>query len=328
MAQVINITAIVADPLLQPRAAMDMALVMEYAGEMQAGAEFPPVVAFGSVDKCWLADGFHRFEAAKQSQFSVIPVDLRPGNRREAQLYSVGANAAHGLRRTNADKRRAVELLLNDPEWQGWSDREIAQRCAVSAPLVGQIRGELGVRSEERRVQRGSVVYTMQTGGIGAKPQSDAQEFMDMARLHGADYIDAAAAIQDEASADEDLPGGPDGGFTSGEDEEGDGFGAGYVARAQAEAAAAASAPVVKPDWGAKLTPPVKAQAIPAPTLPAPTPSAAAQPVVVLTARITEETVSVSVGYEGKGPRVFKRAPREDMNATILAAMADFSGYA
>ena len=32
---------------------------------------------------------------------------------------------------TNADKRRAVETLLNDAEWATWSDREIARQCGV-----------------------------------------------------------------------------------------------------------------------------------------------------------------------------------------------------
>ena len=31
-------------------------------------------------------------------------------------LYAVGANAKHGLRRTNADKRKAIGLVLADPE--------------------------------------------------------------------------------------------------------------------------------------------------------------------------------------------------------------------
>ena len=36
------------------------------------------------------------------------------GGLRDAILFSVGANAAHGLRRTNADKRRTVLLLWED----------------------------------------------------------------------------------------------------------------------------------------------------------------------------------------------------------------------
>ena len=66
----------------------------------------------------WLADGFHRYHAHKQAGLDDIRVDLRQGNLREAILYSVGANAHHGLRRSNEDKRRAVLRLLEDPEWE------------------------------------------------------------------------------------------------------------------------------------------------------------------------------------------------------------------
>jgi hypothetical protein len=40
------------------------------------------------------------------------------------------------LRRSNADRRRAVMALLKDEEWSGWSDREIARRCRVGHVLV------------------------------------------------------------------------------------------------------------------------------------------------------------------------------------------------
>jgi DNA N-6-adenine-methyltransferase (Dam) len=55
----------------------------------------------------------------------------------------LGTNATHGLRRTNADKRRAVETLLRDEEWSKWSNREIARKCFVSSDLVDRIRKDL-----------------------------------------------------------------------------------------------------------------------------------------------------------------------------------------
>ncbi|MBB4858283.1 hypothetical protein HNO88_001602 [Novosphingobium chloroacetimidivorans] len=90
----------------------------------------------------WLADGFHRTEAHRLIGASTILADVRQGTQRDAVLYSVGANASHGYRRTNADKRRSALRLLNDPEWSAWSDREIARRCGVSAPLVASLRPE------------------------------------------------------------------------------------------------------------------------------------------------------------------------------------------
>lgn len=181
--QMLNISQITADPAVQPRAGMDMATVLEYAGEMQAGTQFPPVIVFYDGQSHWLADGFHRYEAARQSRFTIISADVREGGRREAVLYSVGANATHGLRRSNADKRRAVETLLRDDEWRGWSDHEIARQCAVSAMFVGTMRRELadeiGDRPEAVKAQRGGTVYTVQVDG--RRQTVDGGELLDEA---------------------------------------------------------------------------------------------------------------------------------------------------
>jgi transposase-like protein len=58
-------------------------------------------------------------------------------------MYAVGANAAHGLRRTNADKRRAVTMLLDDDEWGQWSDSAIARQCGVSHTFVATVRAAI-----------------------------------------------------------------------------------------------------------------------------------------------------------------------------------------
>jgi hypothetical protein len=84
-------------------------------------------------------------------------------------LYSVGANAHHGLRRTNADKRRAVEMLLRDEEWRGWSDREIARRCAVTHPFVGKIRDELSLVTITSEIRHGADGRTINTANIGKR---------------------------------------------------------------------------------------------------------------------------------------------------------------
>src|ERR1700722_14805947 len=68
---------------------------------------------------------------------------IRQGTRRDAVLFSVGANASHGLRRTNDDKRRAVMTLLSDSEWRKWPLRKIARRCGVHHEMVGTARRSL-----------------------------------------------------------------------------------------------------------------------------------------------------------------------------------------
>mgnify|MGYP006444399183 CR=1 FL=1 len=48
----------------------------------------------------------------------------------------------HGYRRTNEDKRRAVETLLRDSEWSTWSAAEIARKCAVSFDFAARMKRE------------------------------------------------------------------------------------------------------------------------------------------------------------------------------------------
>jgi hypothetical protein len=128
---------------VRARAALDENAVEEYADAMRAQAKFPPVVVFEEYEALWLADGHHRVEAARRVGRMAIRAEVHAGGRREALLHACGANATHGLRRTNADKRQAVTLMLDDPEWRQWSSREIARRCAVDEGLVRRVRDEL-----------------------------------------------------------------------------------------------------------------------------------------------------------------------------------------
>jgi hypothetical protein len=71
--------------------------------------------------------------------------------------------------------------LLADAEWAGWSDREIARRCAVSDPFVGKLRPEPSANSLQipRTVERGGTVYTMNAGGINASRQREDRPVFD-----------------------------------------------------------------------------------------------------------------------------------------------------
>jgi len=175
----VAVAAITVDLDIQQRAShVDPVLVEDYATEMQAGAAFPPVVAFTDGSDVWLCDGFHRIAAAKLAKLGEIEVDLRDGTRREAILYATGANATHGVRRSNADKRKAVETLLRDSEWSTWSDRTIAQVARVSDHLVGEVRSELNATANSRSQPPGPAPQRrmgrdgrcIDTSNIGKKP--------------------------------------------------------------------------------------------------------------------------------------------------------------
>ena len=172
----------------QPRVAINDATVTEYAEALREGVKFPPVVAFHDGAKYWLADGFHRYHAHGQAGLDKIEVDVRRGTRRDAILYSVGANTAHGLRRNNEDKRKAVmtmltsEAVARNDDAEPWSDNEIARVCRVSQPFVTKMRSisqsnlTSNVLSENRPKSR---AYTnkhgtkavMNTAKIGRSPR-------------------------------------------------------------------------------------------------------------------------------------------------------------
>jgi hypothetical protein len=140
--------------------------VQRYADLMSDGVEFPPVIVFDDGDSLLLGDGFQRVHAALQAGFTEINADIRKGTQRDALLFSTGANAAHGLQPTSADKRKAVMVLLVDPEWTAWSDRQIAKHIGVGNKLVSKVRrlmesaGEIDVREEVMAVRAGRAYAT------------------------------------------------------------------------------------------------------------------------------------------------------------------------
>ena len=175
--QLIEVAKIRMDGGTQPRARLYEEMVDDYAEDMKQGAKFPPVAIYYDGQDYWLADGFHRVRAKEATGETKVEAEVISGNLRDAILHSVGANAEHGLRRTNADKRRAVIRLVRDREWKKWSDREIARRCGVSHGFVGVIRSELSgndsqidnesdIDSNTRFAQRGGTIYEIDTTGL------------------------------------------------------------------------------------------------------------------------------------------------------------------
>lgn len=166
------IESITLDPEIQPRQQLNQEVVTEYAEAMRQGSKFPPVIVFYDGTKFWLADGFHRVQAKETNGELEILAEVELGSQREAKLFAVGANTDHGLRRTSADKRRAVKSLLNDLKWSQWSNREIARRCGVSHEMVRLIRGEVSdkiCQRQKRTIRRNGKIQSMNIANIGTR---------------------------------------------------------------------------------------------------------------------------------------------------------------
>ncbi len=161
----IEIASLTLDPDLQPRASEGDQHVEEYAEAMKNGADFPPITVYNGGVVNYVADGHLRTLAARLAGKETILAEIRKGSKRDAMLHSVGANATHGIRRSNEDKRKSVKTVLRDPEWSRWSNQEIARRCAVSAPLVASIKEEL----REKGMVFSSIVEKKSGGTINTK---------------------------------------------------------------------------------------------------------------------------------------------------------------
>jgi hypothetical protein len=166
----VPLSRIPTDEGAQTRVRVRAAVVRDYAAAMkqqraEGNLRFPPVILFTDGQNYWLGDGFHRILAATRAGLTEIAADVRQGTRRDAVLFGISANCAHGFPRTNADKRKAVSLLLGDAEWSQWSDRKIAGHCQVGNAFVSRLRRESasvsGAQMRKRKVVRSGTVYEM-----------------------------------------------------------------------------------------------------------------------------------------------------------------------
>lgn len=184
------------DPALQTRLQIDQQAVREYAEDMgRDGLEaFPSVVVFDDGSELLLVDGFHRLEAAKSLGHESIRCRVHSGNKAEARWFACGCNRSHGLRRSNADKQRAVMWALEcDPTK---SDAEIARHVGVCGNTVAKYRDQLASTSKipESNQRVGADGRLMNTANIGSRSRQPKPKVKKQADQ--SDCTSAAAADQ------------------------------------------------------------------------------------------------------------------------------------
>lgn len=95
-----------------------------------------------------VTDGFGRVKAHKKAGIKSIQAVVKKGTRLDAILDCASANKDQlGRHRTNADKRRAVDMVLRELEESDdkLTTREIADLVGCSHTLVGDRRNALGL---------------------------------------------------------------------------------------------------------------------------------------------------------------------------------------
>jgi hypothetical protein len=129
------------DRRLQSRA-LRPGVVKDYLGALRRGEELPPVrVVRDANDHYYLVDGHHRIAATQQMLgIEDVAVEVVNGTFADALWLSWGANRGHGLRRTQKDKRRAIQAAIAHPRWTLQSDRAIARHIGCDHKTVARMR--------------------------------------------------------------------------------------------------------------------------------------------------------------------------------------------
>lgn len=147
-------------PELQSRVKVDEEVVTEYHAAITSGITMPCIDVVKLTDtehagKYVVVDGNHRLAALRKigKKLKEVLVDCYEGTMADAVDLATAANKSHGLRRTNADKRRAIKMALELDTKIGRkrSDREIAEHLMVHHSSVSDIRAEMNGKPRRKK---------------------------------------------------------------------------------------------------------------------------------------------------------------------------------
>lgn len=178
--QTISVASLMLDGETQARASMNQERIDEFAALIRDKSPVPPIVVFRDGERHWIADGFHRAHGAIKAGRKNIDADVRIGTKADCIRYAVAANRdgdTTSLRRTNADKRRCVEMMLAllKSEKQNWSSSMVAEHCGVNPSLVDRIRPTLNGGGDDPMAPRLTKNGRMMRPVGNPKPKPDSQ---------------------------------------------------------------------------------------------------------------------------------------------------------
>ena len=131
---------------VQPRQTLNEDAIADYAEhykpESNGKAPLPPLRVFWDGKRHILSRGFHRYTAAQRAKRGSLECEILNGDERAAILDAMQDNSDHGVRLTPDDKRKAVNRLLDDPEWGKLQQYKIAEMANVSLSLVRDMVAE------------------------------------------------------------------------------------------------------------------------------------------------------------------------------------------
>lgn len=190
----LSIEQIIQDEEIQPRKRMNEGRIKDYVEGMLEG-KLPPPDVYKTTEGLLLGDGWHRIEAAKKAGLTEVQVNLITGTRQDAILHAFRANVGHGLPLSNAEKREALQYIMEVCDLSTKSSREIADLVGnISHTFVQKVRREMsasdsGVPNSSPSSPNGSanttqeatnLVETVSTTSVETKPAMGVEAEIDI----------------------------------------------------------------------------------------------------------------------------------------------------
>jgi hypothetical protein len=149
MQKILNLADITLSQAYFVRDTINMEVVEDYAEALNAKAVFPAVDVFKVGRGYTLVDGWHRFYAYRKANKKNILANIHEGEREDCLRFALKCNRIHGLRRSNADKKRSAMLAIR--EWPKLVGREIADMVGVSHTYIDRLRQSMIEQSTRAR---------------------------------------------------------------------------------------------------------------------------------------------------------------------------------
>lgn len=151
--QWIGLDQIKADHSVQSREKMSVPDQKDFTEAMLAGDEFPAITLYFDGRYYWLADGFHRVAAAMKARevdpkIASLKAVVHQGGKRDAMLFSAGANKKFSIKRTPEDINRAIRMVLRDKDGFMWPLSQIATHCGVAKATVRKVRNAFCIEND------------------------------------------------------------------------------------------------------------------------------------------------------------------------------------
>jgi len=170
----IALTEITIDPAINPRKKLDMDYVDELRDHLD---EVPAVTAVHNLSTGikLLADGFHRYEAARLEGRTELAVDLRPGDFDLARDLGVMLNLHHGKKLSMTERHDAIRDFMG--RHPTMTNREVAKGLAVDHRTIDRV-AKASARGEIPQSLQFSQERDLQESGL---PEEDQQALREQA---------------------------------------------------------------------------------------------------------------------------------------------------